>query len=137
MPCCVAQSANQDGRIALSHEVMAARAVLAWWGPTWGAFRGYVLIVALVIGMMFRLFNVRLIPNVLVIQEVAPRGRGCLLFGLASAGQVPGSVESRCLAPVDACRGIDTTASGSRWMLSSGGCGILGPSPKLIQCHPS
>ena len=36
---------------------------------------------------MFRPFNVRLSPNVLVVQKVVPRGRGRLLYRRALAGR--------------------------------------------------
>ena len=103
-----------------------------------GAFHGYMVVIALLfVGLVFQLFSVWRSPNVLVIQEVVPWGRERFLYRRASEGW-EGWFHGIALSCTRQCLlGISNIASGSRQMLSSGGWGIVGPSPKLIPCHSS
>ena len=89
-----------------------------------------MVVVALFVGLVFQLFSVWLSPNVLVIQEVVLWGGGRFLYRHASAGRA-GWFRGIALSCTRQCLlGISNIALGSRQMLSSGGSGILGPSPK-------
>ena len=95
-----------------------------------------MVVVALFVGLVLQLFSIRLSPNVLVIQEVVPWGRGRFLYCRASAGRA-GWFRGIALSCTRQCLlGISNIVSGSRQMMSSGGWGILCPSmPFLLNTY--